>query len=325
LLVPGNRLCEEMAMGWKTVPRVGVAAAVVIELAGALAACGTAGPVHHPVRSPAWVAARVAVPPGGSPAEARSVGRQMLASLILPHGSRRIAPRSRPPRAELIGGQNVIDVAGFYWLPVPEGAALRYVLRHVPAGTSLGGQGLYGDTFTVVNYSLQAPPSGLEQSSELLATLMPASEDGTVLRADAELEWYPPRSAAEYLPPAGFRTATVTLTPGLQPQAKPLTAITRLVRSQAAIGRLARLLDSLHATTPWTGSCPAGLPQIQIVFAPNARGNTRAAPVTVSSAGCNGEDVTTGGGPQPILEDFDGSRLLAVIAPLLGLHGAYWR
>jgi hypothetical protein len=92
------------------------------------------------VRSPASVTARPVVPPGGSPAEARAAGRRMLASWILPPGSRRIAPRSRPPRSELIGGENVIDVSRFYWLPRPEGAAFSFLQHHVPAGTDVSGR-----------------------------------------------------------------------------------------------------------------------------------------------------------------------------------------
>ena len=224
-------------MGVVGVRRDGAAAAVVIAVAGAFAAaCGTAGPVQHAVRSQGWVTGRVVVPPGGSPGRARAVGRQLLARLILPDGSRRIAPRPQPPRGELIGAQNVIDEFRFYWLPLPEGAALRFLLRRAPAGTSLTGTGIYGYTFKAVQYSFKTPPAGLEQSSELLATLMPGHKGGTLLRADAELVWYPPRSAAEYLPPAGFRTATVTVTPSLWLQAKPQPlAITRVVRSQAAI------------------------------------------------------------------------------------------
>lgn len=309
-------------MGWTAVRRDTARAAAVIALAGAVAAaCGMAGPVRHAFRSRASDVARVVVPPGGSPAEARAVGRQMLTSLILPPGSRRIAPRSEPPRAELIGGQNVIDVPRFYWLPLPEGAARTFLLGHVPAGTSLAGTGTYGDTLHAVQYSLKTPPAGLEQFNELLATLMAGPKGGTLLRADAELIWYPPRSAAEYLPPAGFRTASVTITASVWRQGEKPPAITRLVRSQAAIAKLARLLDGLHATTPWTGSCPVGVPQVKIVFTPKTRRNSRAAPVTVSTAGCNGEDVTTGSARQPILEDFNSSRLRSVIATQLGLHG----
>jgi hypothetical protein len=303
----------------------GRAAAMLIALVGIVAAaCGTAGPVQPGARSRTSVTARPVVPPGGSPAEARAVGRRMLASLILPPGSRRIGPRSQPPRSGLIGGQNVVDVSRFYWLPLPEEAAASFLQHHVPAGTDVSGTGS-GEAFVAMQYSLKAPPAGLEKySSMLLATLAVGPNGGTLLRADAELTWYPPRSAAEYLPPSGYRSVKVTATfTSPLGRAKPRT-ITRVFTSQAVLARLARLLDGMHATAPWTGSCPALLPQFRIVFAPKRNGNSKARPVSVTPSGCRGELLTTEGMLQPALEDIGSMRLLAVIGPLLDAHRHYW-
>jgi hypothetical protein len=294
---------------------------VVVTLAGVLAAaCGTTGQVPHAVRSPIPVTARVVVPPGGSPAEARMVGRRMIVGLILPAGSRRIAPRSQPPEAGLIVGPNVIDVHRFYWLPLPEHVAVSFLQHHVPANTSLTGTG-WGPDWQQVQYSLNAPPAGLEQFNALQATLTVGPRGGTLLRADAQLTWYPPRSAAEYLRPDGYRSVTVTLTSSLA-RAKPRT-MTRVFTSQAVIARLARLLDGLHTSAPWTGSCPALLPQFQIVFTPAARGNARSARALVSPSGCRGELITANGEQQPALEDINSTRLLTVISPLLGMPRQY--
>ena len=247
----------------------------------------------------------------------------MLASLILPPGSRRIGPRSQPPRSELIGGQNVIDVSRFYWLPLPEEAAASFLQHHVPAGTYFSGTGS-GEAFVAVQYWLKAPPAGLDEyGSMLLATLAVGPDGGTLLRTDAELTWYPPRSAAEYLPPAGYRSVTVTAT-FTSPSGPAKPPIIRVFTSQAVIARLARLLDGMHATAPWTGSCPALLPQFQIVFAPKRNGNSMAGPVSVTPSGCRGELLTTEGMLQPALEDIGSTRLLAVIGPLLDVHRHYW-
>ena len=308
-----------------TVRCAGRAAAVVIALAGAVAAaCGTAGPVQPGARPRTAVTAGPAVPPGGSPAEARAVGRRMLASLILPPGSRRIGPRSQPPRSGLVGGPDVIDVSRFYWLPLPEEAAASFLQHHVPVGTGVSGTGS-GEAFVAVQYSLTAPPAGLDKyGSMLLATLAVGPKGGTLLRADAELTWYPPRSAAEYLPPSGYRSVTMTATvTSPLGQAKPRT-ITRVVTSRAVIARLARLLDSLHATAPWAGGCPALLPQFRIVFAPNRNGTSTAGPVSVTPSGCRGELLTAEGMVQPALEDIGSMRLLAVIGPLLDMHRQHW-
>lgn len=303
----------------------GKAGAMVIALVAAVAAaCGTAGPIQPGAASRTSVTAWPVVPPGGSPAEARAVGSRVLASLILPPGSRRIGPQSQPPRSGLIGGQNVIDVSRFYWLPLPGEAAASFLQHHVPAGTDFSGTGS-GEAYVAVQYLLKAPPAGLDKyGSVLLATLTVGPNGGTLLRADAELTWYPKRSGAEYLPPNGYRSVTVTATfTSSSGRAKPRT-ITRVVTSQAVIARLARLLDGMHATAPWTGSCPRLLPQFQVVFTPKGERDSKAGPVSVTPSGCRGELLTTEGMPQPALEDIGSMRLLAVIGPLLDVHRHYW-
>src|SRR5258708_40194619 len=110
------------------------------------------------------------------------------------------------PRSELIGGQNVIDVSKFFWLPLPEGAAFSFLEHHVPPGTSAAGTGSgsgSGNSFEAVQYSLKAPPAGLERFNVLLATLAAAPNGGTLLRADAQLTWYPRRAAPRKPPPPG--------------------------------------------------------------------------------------------------------------------------
>ncbi len=305
------------------VRRSGGAAAVVIAAAGVLAgACGTAGAGRLAPRSRTPIGTRVAVPPGGSPAEARAVGRRVLGALILPPGSHRIPPRSQPPRSEMIGGRDVIDVSRFYWLPLSENAAFTFLQHHVPAGTEVSGTGS-GGSFMAVQYSLKAPPPGLEKFNMLLATLAVGPNGGTLVRADAEVIWYPRRSAAEYLPPAGYRSVTVMAAfTGRLGLAQP--RITRVFTSQAVIARLARLLDGMHATAARIGNCPAILPRFRIEFVPRRRGNSRAAPVLVGPAGCGGEVITADGRPQPILEDIGSMRLFAVVGPLLGVHRHYW-
>jgi hypothetical protein len=47
----------------------------------------------------------------------------MLAVLVLPPGSRRIAARQQPPRAEVIGSDSLVDLHRFFSLPMPMLAA----------------------------------------------------------------------------------------------------------------------------------------------------------------------------------------------------------
>src|SRR5260221_172355 len=143
------------------------------------------------------------------------------------------------------------------------------------------------------------PPPGSQRFNVPPAPLAAAPNGGPLLPPGAELTGYPRRSAAEYLQPAGYRSVTVTATfTSPFARAKPRT-ITRVLPSQVVIARLARPLDGMHATAPWTGSCPALLPQFQIVFAPKRGGNSRAASVSVSPAACRSELISTDGQTQP--------------------------
>lgn len=252
----------------------------------------------------------------------------MLASLILPPGAHQIAPRSQPPQSGLIAGQNLVDVSRYYWLPVPEATAFTFLQHHAPAGTAVSGTGAGsgpGITFEEIQYSLKTPPAGLEQFNLLRATLTAGPHGGTLMRADAELTWYPPRSAAEFLQPDHYRSVTVTATFSSPSAPAKARTITRVFTTQAVIAGLARLLDGMHATAPWTGSCPAFVPQFRIVFAPKRSGHhNQAALVSVGPAACRGELITVGGKTQPPLEDVNSMRLLAFIGPLLGVHRRYW-
>src|SRR5258708_18963877 len=54
----------------------------------------------------------------------------------------------------------------------------------------------------------------IDPSTTLLATLAAGPHGGTVVRADAEVVWYPPRTAAEYLDPMEYQSVTITACAG---------------------------------------------------------------------------------------------------------------
>lgn len=302
-------------------------AIMVVALAGcgsatALPSAGRAG--EHPGARAG--SARHLGPRAGSPALARAVDRRMLAVLVLPAGAKRIGARSWPPRAESIGigigNANLVDVSRFFRLPQSPGVVYAFLHAHVPPGTKFVGDGSgfvpKSGSEQDVSYSLTSPPAGIEQDNMLDVNLVAGSRGGTVLRADAEVVWYPARSAAEFIRAARFRVVTVTAGYYIRPQR--YVSRTETFTSPAVISRLARLLNGLHAIAPATILCPDHSAQVGVRFA-TAPG--RRAIVVVSPASCVSDLVTVRGKPQPALEDFGSSRLLALVRSLLGRPHAH--
>jgi hypothetical protein len=199
-------------------------------------------------------------PPGGSPAVARAVGMRMLARLVLPPGSRRVSASREPPRAEVIGSDSLIDLHRFFSIPLPMLDAATFVNRHTPVGSRPNGPEL-GTTssqsgavyFDFVSFYLRKAPVGVTGDTMLLVTFAEGPHGSTLARADAEVVWYPPRTAAEYLRPGAIRSARITATL-LNPKPRH---IVRVIRSRHAIGTLTALLNGMHAAGRDDWSCPA--------------------------------------------------------------------
>jgi hypothetical protein len=180
----------------------------------------------------------------------------------------------------------------------PAAAVQSFLLAHVPAGMSWAGDGLaQGTTNTVtvlsVAYSPRSLASGLT-NAELDTAAMPAAGGDTLIRADASVSWFPPRSPAEQLTATSFRSVTVTATETFP---RPRT-MTRTFTSPAVIARLVALVDSLPAT-PYPDvaamSCAADGTVYRLGFAPG---------VVISAGGCGGSDaITVHGKEQPRLWD----------------------
>lgn len=322
--MPIARMAERVAM-----PRAG---ASVLAIAALLAGCGMArlGEQAKPMPrggaslgTPARTSSSpVLGPSGGSPALARTVAIRLLAALILPAGSH--LAKHGPQETETIWYPNLVDVHNFFWLPMPMADAYEFLLVHVPAGTSRSG---YGSSSTPtggyeqsVSYSLNRLPIGLDSDNELLASIAAGPRGGTLVRADAQVSWYPPRSAAEYLRPSAYRAVTITASlVGGSAQSEPFTR-TRTFTSPGVIARLAGLLNGLHAFDGEVPNCPNFDLSFTLTF---ADAQHRPA-VVVSAAGCTGDLITVRGKPQPGLADLDSDRLLAIVRPLLGVPGRYY-
>ena len=287
--------------------------AAVLVLTAMLAGCGTAAARPTAQTTGTALATRA---PAGSRAAALTLARQLLSRLVLPAGSQPVQPSPVPPPVSVssAGGSSpyTVDLHRFVLVREPAGTVHSFLLGHVPAGMAWYGSGLApGTTNTVtvlwVAYHPRSVAAGLT-NAQLGTAALPSAGGDTLIRADASVSWFPPRSAAEQLTAASFRSVTVTATTVFP---RPGT-VTRTFTSPAVIGRLVALVNSLPATPNQDVadmSCVAIATVYRLEF---ARG------VVVYPGGCGDSDaITVNGKEQPRLWDPD--VLTAAVRQLLHL------
>lgn len=247
-------------------------------------------------------------PVAGGRALAVTSARRLLGLLVLPAGSRALAAWPGPPDLDQpgmsFGGPGIfLDLDRLYRLPMTVTDAIAFLRAHVPRGTvsssTTGSGSVDGVTSTAIAVTQRRLPAGIQQI-DLVDTLVPGLGSSSVLRADAQVVWYPPRPAAEYLIAARFRSVRITV------GAATVTGGQRLIRP------LAEVLNSMHATPPLDWPCPSGMSGYELAFAPAVRGQL---PVVVHSGSCNADLVSVGGRPQPLL--YDTGRLTALVERLV--------
>jgi hypothetical protein len=274
--------------------------ATLLALTVALAGCGTVA--ARPVAQTTGPAVTRA--PVGSRAAALTLARRMLSRLVVPAGSQAAHPSPVPPPLSFssVGGvpPYTVELHRFVLVPEPAVTAQSFLLAHVPAGMDWASTGLApGTTNTITVLSVAYRPRSLASglaNAELGTAEMPSAGGDTLIRADASVSWFPPRSAAEHLNAASFRSVTVTATEVIP---KPRT-VTRVFTSPAIIGRLAALVNSLPAT-PYPDvaamRCLAAATVYRLAFTPG---------VVVLAGGCGASDaITVNGKEQPRLWDLD--------------------
>jgi hypothetical protein len=283
-------------------------------LASLAAACGSDGAATSGPRVTA--SARHRAP--DVPVKVQAYARQLLARLRPPAGSSRaVLPPQRVQRLKPmvpVQLKDAIDLHLQYQVRASAGSVQQYLARHVPPGMRPDGNGEAGQSgITQASYASYVPdklPPGIA-AAELATTVAPAPA-GSLLRVDAQVTWYPPRSPAEEIRAARYREVTVTVPPPLGGLTHPAT---RTFTSRKVVMRLAALLNGLPAMPPYTGSCPAVAPS-SLLLTPRA-GHT--AKIIVTLTGCSGDAVRVGGQAQPALDERDNNVLTPVLR-LLGLR-----
>jgi hypothetical protein len=258
-------------------------------------------------------------PPAGSRPEAAALARTLLSKLRLPGEARRLPPTPVPqalrqPSLWALATAS-LDTHQLYEVPLPMQSVAAMLTAHAPAGTSLAGTGQSsgpaGVTSEDVSYEARSLPAGVYMA-QLALTVVPDSSGGSLVRVDAQVIWYPPRPAAEYIDPVRYHVLTIAVTI-YNPR---LHTIRKVVTSPAAIRRLAGVLDRSRVNPGKTISCALGFAEYRLAFAVSAH-SSPAVVVTASQWPCEGAQVRVDGRMQPSLQDAAG--VVAVADRLLGV------
>ena len=278
--------------------------------AASLAGCGTAsalpagGPSSDPART--TQASAIPGPPAGSRAEATALAGKLLSRLRLPAGTRRLPPAPAPPflsqPAEEPADSALVDVHRFFAAPLPSNALSAYLVAHVPDGMASAGTGQASGpgeptTLDVSYYLARRVPAGI-YSAQVVLTMVPDGSGGSWLRADAQVIWYPPRTAAEYVDPARYHVLTMAVTV----YGRKVHTIHKIVTSQADIARLAAALNRSPAEPPVAFACPASFVTYRLALSVS-RHSRPVVVIWANSISCGGSAITVDGRAQPALAD----------------------
>jgi hypothetical protein len=257
-------------------------------------------------------------PAAGSRAEALALAKKLLPQVILPPGTRvlrgPVPPRLRG-RGVGLGARDAVDVHRQFAAVARQSAVARFFRGHVPAGMRFLDNGSDSDGSHLVWLDLADQPRHLPPGiyqAEVDLTVVPAPHGGTLVRADAQAVWLPPRAAAEHIDPARFGSVVLTAD---EVYAKNHT-VTRRVTSRVVIARLAGLLNSLPAAPDLAMSCPMAPVVYRAGFAATADGRPS---VVAGTGGCFSIALSVRGQAQPPLADQPG-KLATYVHDLLGIR-----
>lgn len=288
---------------------------LVLLLGVLVSACGGATAVHG---RDAVTAEQHHMRMGASAARARAYARTMLAALRLPPAARKTSWSPRSVRPMLPAPlSDVIDLRTFYrisWSIIRVDAFLQ---ANIPPGLRIGdtGQASHaGIPLTEsVDYNPRTPPPGIYQAT-VATTVVAATSGGSLIRVDAQVAWYPPRSAAEHLDAALYRA--VIITAPTRHSGPPDPAV-RTFASSTVIRRFATILNNMPAEPSIAENCGAMSynDAYRLAFTPKTSQEPK---VVVTTSVCSIDSVVVGGRAQPSLLD-NGSTLIDEFDKLLGL------
>jgi hypothetical protein len=288
-----------------------------------LAAASAAAVVLWAAASPAaGVRVFQSPPPGAEGDMARAYALGLLAKLRLPGGVQQVAWPAQPgrlPQPMLPSwSTDAVTVQALYRAGASMGSVYWFLTGHVPAGMQPRWPGNVGNGSD--RYVLDVPahlPRGIAQAN-LEVVVIPRGSS-SLIRAEVQVVWYPPRSAAEYIHPGRYQSVTVTV-PQLSDTSGDAT-VTRTFTSRAVIVELAALLNRLPGMLPTAFNCPAitrpltrVLSPYRVMFTPRSR---RWPTIAGAPVGCFDGGIVVGKRKQPAL-DFSRDKIMPVMLSLTG-------
>jgi hypothetical protein len=285
---------------------VGLAAIALVSAAGAQPAQASGGQPSAARPTPAAAQGEQAAPPSGTRAESRRLARRLLARVVLPAGARvyhgkHVPAPLRGPAGEIVADHSV-DVHKVFAERQSLRRTFEFLTHHHPAGLSSDGTGetykLEHGRRVVLEEDVTYVPDRIGRDFSAIAVTVEVTSTArghSMSRADVQVLWYPPRSAAEHLTARDFRAVRIHA----WIYGKNESQVTRTFRQQAIIGKLARVLNSRPASPGGWESCPLITETYELTFVP-VRSH---AEVTVDVSGCFEYDVTVAGHVEPALVD----------------------
>jgi hypothetical protein len=299
--------------GWRRRSLAVASAVTVITFAAGFASIGPQGAGYQSPgyrlaasRQPLRTAAQPGVPRAGSRAEAAAVAARTFGVLVLSRGAVRL-PQRPLPRSLSEPGQRLLafkylDEYRLYRLPMTMTKAFAFLRTHVPAGTVLQSTGRdfdrHGTTMEIVAFVPRKLWAGI-YAVELVESLVPGGSGTALLRADAQVIWFPARSAAEYVTPSKIGSVRITSDPA---------GGTVTVTSPRFIRAVADVLNGLNAAPSMPPTCPLRTVAYQVTLVGKSSGQPA---LVVATEGCRVDVVTLGALSQPSLWD-PGNELYAL-------------
>jgi hypothetical protein len=262
-------------------------------------------------------------PPSGAAGDmARAYTLELLAKLKLPGGTRLAAWPAQPGRLPQLmlayWPTDAVSAQALYRAGASMGSVDEFLIGHVPAGMQPRWPGNVGNGSD--RYVLDVPPHlprGIAQAN-LEVVIIPHGSN-SLIRAEVQVVWYPPRSAAEYIHPDRYRSVTVTVPQ--QSDTSGDATVTRTFTSQAVIAQLAALLNRLPGMLPIGLSCPPETRPLtrvpspyRVVFTTRSR---RWPTIAAAPVGCWDGGIVVGKRKQPAL-DFSRDKITPVMLSLTG-------
>jgi hypothetical protein len=293
---------------------LGALTVVALAAVGAVLWATTAGPA-------AGVRVFQSPPSGAEGNQARAYALALLAKLELPAGAQRAAWPARPGRLPQLflpfWRADVVTAQALYRVGASTTSVSQFLTGHLPAGMQPRWEDPYG-AGSNDRHVLDVPshlPQGIAHAN--LAVVIIPRGSGSLIHAEAQVVWYPPRSTAEFIHLGRYRAVTVTV-PAASGASRDGT-VTRTFTSRAVIAELASLLNRLPGMLPTAFSCPAmaggfAPSPYRLVFTPRSR---RWPTIAAAPVGCWDGGILVGKHRQPAL-DFSRDKIIPVMLALMG-------